>query len=365
MKLSFIIPCYNVKEYIRQCVESILNCDLNCKYEIILIDDGSSDGTSEIIAEYEKKFSTVKAFYQENTGVSSARNLGLCKSIGEYIRFVDPDDIIETNGNQAAINLMDENKADYAVFSFYEYNETRNNPKWELIEPHKNYQCNSTQEIISVYFPRLFGTSLCDVRDWNKGEDLYKNRERGSCWHYIYKKSIIDSHHISFDENLDLYEDVIFNCEYMIFCQKMITLRQPLYRYVIRSSGAMKKNMLDSQKSILNKVEMFYARRRIHQPLRNLGERITGLKDNKILDLYAGSNVLSFFRYAFQLSCYKSGKQIIQKASKSSELIESAKVFPVSLRRCIYIIPVLFLRQGFGNGIYVFFKLASLIQGKK
>ena len=93
MKFSIIVPVYKVEKYIRSCIESILNQKYS-DFELLLINDGSPDNSGEICDEYARSDERVKVFHQKNRGVSSARNVGLENSSGEYILFVDADDIL-------------------------------------------------------------------------------------------------------------------------------------------------------------------------------------------------------------------------------------------------------------------------------
>ncbi len=92
-KLSVIVPCYNVEEYVRKCVDSIIDNDVR-DIEIILVNDGSKDSTLDILREYEKKYNYIKVIDKENGGLSDARNAGLKEARGEYVAFIDSDDTI-------------------------------------------------------------------------------------------------------------------------------------------------------------------------------------------------------------------------------------------------------------------------------
>lgn len=93
MKLSFVIPAYNVEKYLSKCLDSILKQELLEKeYEIILIDDGSTDGTLDICMQYKKRYNNIKVFQEKNGGVSRARNIGLAAAEGDYVCFLDGDD---------------------------------------------------------------------------------------------------------------------------------------------------------------------------------------------------------------------------------------------------------------------------------
>lgn len=96
IKYSIIIPVYNSEQYIKQCIESILDQDLK-SWEVIIIDDGSDDKSKDIIFEYSEKYSNIKYHYQDNAGLSSARNSGIAHARGDYIVFLDSDDFMAEN----------------------------------------------------------------------------------------------------------------------------------------------------------------------------------------------------------------------------------------------------------------------------
>ena len=113
--VSIIIPCYNISSYISRTIESILNQTDN-NWEIIAIDDGSSDNTLDILHEYSKQSAQIHVLHQNNKGVSSARNLGLLHAIGEWIYFLDGDDIV-ANDLIYRINCQKED-VDIYLFDF-------------------------------------------------------------------------------------------------------------------------------------------------------------------------------------------------------------------------------------------------------
>ena len=102
-KVSVIVPVYNVEDYIRECLDSLINQTLT-DIEIILVDDGSKDLSGTICDEYAKKDCRIKVIHKENGGQSSARNAGLKVSTGEYILFVDSDDYIVENTLETLLN---------------------------------------------------------------------------------------------------------------------------------------------------------------------------------------------------------------------------------------------------------------------
>ena len=94
LDLSIIIPVYNVQNYLKKCINSIINQKITYNYEVILIDDGSEDESGTICDEYSQKYNFIKTIHKTNEGVSSARNVGLKNSCGRYILFIDSDDTL-------------------------------------------------------------------------------------------------------------------------------------------------------------------------------------------------------------------------------------------------------------------------------
>lgn len=113
---SFIIPVYNTSAYLQDCVESVLNQDFDkTRYEIILIDDGSTDDSPSICDRLAAGNSCVKAFHQRNQGTAAARNLGLENALGDYVVFLDSDDRILTNACRALTEIIEKNHVDIIV----------------------------------------------------------------------------------------------------------------------------------------------------------------------------------------------------------------------------------------------------------
>ena len=109
IKISIIIPVYNVEKYLRQCLDSVINQTCH-NFEIVCINDGSTDKSFEILQEYEKKYSFFKLYTQENKGLGATWNIGISYASGDYISFVDPDDYIESNLIEEASKIINSNK---------------------------------------------------------------------------------------------------------------------------------------------------------------------------------------------------------------------------------------------------------------
>lgn len=135
MLLSIIVPVFNVQEYLHRCVQSLLKNNQDLEYEIILVDDGSTDKSGEICDEYATKYEYINAFHKTNGGLSDARNFGLKQSCGEYVVFIDSDDYIEENSIAQIYDHIKEKECDIYCCDYYSLcGETRTDIKYSPID---------------------------------------------------------------------------------------------------------------------------------------------------------------------------------------------------------------------------------------
>lgn len=118
--VSVVVPVYKVEEYLRECIDSIIS-QTYTHLEIILVDDGSPDTCGKICEEYALNDSRITVYHKDNGGLSDARNYGMARSHGEFITFVDSDDIIMPNFVETLMNLIHEHDADIATSSFFSF----------------------------------------------------------------------------------------------------------------------------------------------------------------------------------------------------------------------------------------------------
>lgn len=195
-KVSVIVPVYNVKEYLRQCLDSVVSQTLK-DVEIILVNDGSTDGSDKICIEYAKKDNRIKVVNQQNAGLAAARQAGLDVAQGEYIGFVDSDDYLEPTMYQELYEKAKEFNVDIVFCNVY-----RNEDKKEQIYFTPGYYDREGLE--KVIFPRLLASF-----DQNKNESTL----RWCNWLRIYKKSLIDENNIRFDKRFRRCQDLPFTFE--------------------------------------------------------------------------------------------------------------------------------------------------------
>lgn len=220
IKISVIIPVYNVEKYIDKCLSSLVNQTFK-DYEILVINDGSPDNSQKIIDEYVKKYpNLVKSFIKENGGQGSARNLGIEKAKGKYVMFVDSDDYVENNMLEKMYNAILKDNYDIVV-------------------------CNN-------YVEYLNGKRVFDV-----DEGIYNNREnkayffsKPAVWNKIFKKSLITDNNIVFREKL-WYEDFDFTVKLYGLTNKIGFIDDYLYNYLLRPGSTMNNSNIERNLEIL------------------------------------------------------------------------------------------------------------------
>ena len=194
--ISVIIPVYNVAQYLDQCVMSVLNQTMN-NLEIILVNDGSTDGSGEMCEEYAEKDARVVVIHQKNQGLAAARQAGLNIAQGEYIGFVDSDDWLEANMYEEMYQAVKENDADIVFCNVY-----RNESKKEQV--YFTPGLYNRSQMMETIFPRLLAGF-----DENGGE----NTIRWCNWLRLYRKDLIDKHNIQFDKRFRRSQDLPFTFE--------------------------------------------------------------------------------------------------------------------------------------------------------
>ncbi len=181
MNLSIIIPVYNCENYIERCVESILSQGL-VDYEIILIDDGSTDNSGTICEQLALKTSFIRLYHKANGGAGSARNLGISNASGEYIWFIDADDFLEPNSVAKLFNLIETNKLDILQIGYsFVY-----------------------ADMSRICFRKVVNSEVLTPQNYMK-----KGLFNGSACQFIFSKSLL-AENITFDEEIEIGQDGIF-----------------------------------------------------------------------------------------------------------------------------------------------------------
>lgn len=215
--ISVIIPIYNTENYLPKCLDSVLSQTLK-DIEVLLINDGSTDGSQKICEEYACKDQRIQVLHTPNQGVSHARNLGLEMAKGEYISFIDSDDWIEKDMIATLYRLIQTNHTDLSTCGY-----TIEDEKGKVI-----YSINKK--------------NTCILDKWEAISSLFKDkhyRYKGNLWDKLYKKEIIDRDKLRFNEQIYYNEDRLFIFQYLRLCQSITYTCSSFYHYIIRNSSVM------------------------------------------------------------------------------------------------------------------------------
>lgn len=220
MKLSVIIPVYNVEKYLTVTLESVLQ-QKHDDLEIILVDDGSLDQSGKICDDYAFKYpDIVQVYHIQNAGVSNARNLGLCKASGDYVHFMDSDDTLEYGMYKCFCEIVEDASPDVIVCGCKRINLMNDN----VTLAHYDMDV----ELIDRY----------EIGDFlNQLNSEHKRWMLDYIWNKWYKRSFLVENELMYDTTLSLGEDFLFNCQVFSLASNTYISKEIFYSYYIRNSG--------------------------------------------------------------------------------------------------------------------------------
>ena len=237
MKVSIIVPVYNVEAYLNKCVESLLDQDLPEKdYEIILVDDGSTDWSGRICDAYAADHANICAIHQENRGLSGARNTGVMAASGEYVQFVDSDDYLVPYVLGALVRQMEESDLDILRFNYQNVNLSG-----EVFEPNK----------YSKPFVDFSG-EVCD------GITFLNERLGFACYacQFLIKASVLQKEGNGFREGI-YFEDVEWTPRILLQAQRVASTEAVVYSYLFRTDSIARNVDLEKKrKAIRDKLSI-------------------------------------------------------------------------------------------------------------
>ena len=230
--LSIIIPVYNTEKYLSQCLESVC-CQTYKNLEIILVNDGSTDGSGHICEEWSRRDGRIRVIHKDNAGVSSARNDGLEAAMGDFIGFVDSDDWIEPEMYEKLLAVLDD--ADMACCGYADYPlDTLGFSVAKGVKP--SASCNPLKAALNIYERDGYFTAI-----WNK---LYR---KGS----LYK----DRELIRMDENLSWGEDEVWLAQVLQNISKVNFLPEALYHWRPTEVSATRNSVVTDRQMTLLKAK--------------------------------------------------------------------------------------------------------------
>lgn len=257
--VSIVIPAYNTEQYILPMIDSLKKQTYK-NLQIIFVDDGSRDDTAKIIKKYQAEDSRVEYYYQENQGVSKARNFGLDKVNGKKLFFFDSDDTFENDLIESCVKFAIAQNVDAVLYGYADKVSGKKENE-HVFELHGSFRDN---QIAKEVIPSFLGHSYEDVNEWLKGKKgLRTGKEHTALWRIMLDVETIKKNNLQFDASLSLGEDTKFINTYLLFAESIGVLERTLYYLTIRDGSA---NVTSNGNPILmtkNKIKLIDARKQI------------------------------------------------------------------------------------------------------
>ena len=216
MRYSVIIPVYNAEKTLRRCLDSLVKQAFS-DYELLLINDGSTDGSDAICHEYVSAYTCVRYFTKENGGVSSARNLGLEQAEGEYILFLDSDDYVSEDYFESLSDALKNKAADLLVFGYRNFGDI--SAEWDTGEFYEDSEIGIAERVSSAVRQYLFS----------------------SLGSKAFKRQIIEQHNIRFANDLAIGEDQEFIFTYAMHICSISSLGNHLYNVDVSDGNSLSR----------------------------------------------------------------------------------------------------------------------------
>ena len=231
--VSIIVPIYNAEQYLRRCVDSILNQEYT-DFELLLVNDGSTDASGDICEEYGDRDPRVIVIQKENTGVSDSRNRALDRARGKYLQFLDSDDWITPDATRLFVRAAEEYGCDMVISDFYRVVGERLSTKGDIEEE-------------GVLTREEFAAHMME----NPADFYY-----GVLWNKLYRRDIVEEHNLRMDTDINWCEDFMFNLEYIRYAKVFYALHAPIYYYVKRK-GSLASQGINISKTVKMKLNVF------------------------------------------------------------------------------------------------------------
>lgn len=217
-KLSVIVPVYKVEKYLPQSIESILNQTYK-NLEIILVDDGSPDHCGQMCEEYAKKDPRIRVIHKKNEGAPAARNDALAIATGDWLAYVDPDDWLETNAFELAMETAAREQSDIVIFNCcYEMSSGKSTVKQAFLE---DFTVTDREFIYQLQLSALHRSFTPGIHKWSQGFP----------WDKIYRMSRMREQNVLWPSDLQAHDDVVYTIYAFQAARKVSYLNRTLYHY--------------------------------------------------------------------------------------------------------------------------------------
>ena len=209
--ISVIIPVYNAERYLPEMLDSVLKQSYK-NIELILVNDGSTDASSEICHAYAKKNACIHVYDRENHGVAATRNYGIAHAVGDFVWLMDSDDILCEDALQIAMDAQLRNNADVVIGGMEMYIAREHRSVRKSINYELTFSCNNFPQHYATLFSANYISSLC-----NK----------------LIRRTVITENRIHMQEGLSMYEDYLFSMDVLIKAPVVTCVPEILYKYML------------------------------------------------------------------------------------------------------------------------------------
>lgn len=239
--VTIIVPVYNAENYLDRCISSVLAQEYG-NFELILVDDGSTDTSGAICDSYAEGDNRVRVIHKENSGVSDSRNQALDQARGDYVQFLDSDDWLTAEATKMFVRSAVSSGCDMVIADFYRVSGENLSHKGDI----EKEGLLSRQEFANLMME-------------NPADFYY-----GVLWNKLYRRDIIEKYKLRMDADISWCEDFIFNLEYIRHCQTIYALQAPVYYYVktkgslVNSQGASINNTIRMKLNVFEYYHQFY-----------------------------------------------------------------------------------------------------------
>lgn len=300
MKLSIIVPVYNVADYLPKCLDSLLAQDLSQnEYEIIVVNDGSTDNSGEIAQQYADKDANITLINQANQGLSGARNTGIKHAKGEYIQFVDSDDYLEKNVLGGLLRQVEKDALDVLRFKYQNVRINNESKEYEIFKPYKSDSF-------------LFDDYSSKVTD---GVSFLNERFGTACyaWAFILKRDILNN--CIFKQGI-YFEDTEWTPRMILKAERIASSDTIVYNYLMREGSITKAINKDKQRKVVeDKIKL----------IDSLLEHSNGLEDKSWFERMIAGTVLS------TIGCIAA--DFYEERKKYLKELKQRNIFPLSYNK--------------------------------
>lgn len=311
IKVSIIVPVYNVEKYIQRCLESLVNQTLE-DIEILIINDNTPDNSMKICEEYAKQDNRIKIFSKENEGLGLTRNYGIERANGEYIAFVDSDDYVSKDMCEVLYNAAKKNNADIVYGGIFYDDNNGKIVKSPCVEEEIIWKDNEVKSLLLDFIA-------------TKPEEKKDTIMEVSVWKTLFRKEIFDRYNIRFvSERQFISEDVIFDIDFFMKSKCIVAIPECVYYYCVNPNSLSKVFRTDRFKKVkilydevIRRLSMYYNKEEIQ------------LRTDRFLIARARSNARKIIKHR-KIIGKEDTKKAIKEIIEDKDLVNILKRYPIN-----------------------------------